>query len=183
MVRLIHLLARLDMGWPVPSTGPYPRGFRWVFRSLCDSRRSKKRMTLSNRQHQPNYPVSGLWFNPDTALSVIPEADFQATVVALGRLHGWVVGYTHDSRRSEPGEPDLRMVHQDWGRVIFAECKDEAGHLIKGRWTKGRSRRWLPGQDDWAEALKACPGVEYYLWRPSDSDQVEAILGSPRPLV
>ena len=114
-------------------------------------------------------------------LSVIPETDFHATVVALGRLHGWIVGYTHDSRRSEPGEPDLRMVHEEWRRVIFAECKDQDGQLTPGRHRgTGRSRRWLPGQDDWARALKACPGVEYYLWRPSDSDLVEAILSNPR---
>ena len=118
-------------------------------------------------------------------LSVIPEADFQATVVALGRLHDWIVGYTHDSKHSEPGEPDLRMVHEIWRRVIFAECKDQDGQLTPGRYVKRAGgyptpRRWMPGQDDWARALKACLGVEYYLWRPSDADQVEAILGSPR---
>ena len=103
-------------------------------------------------------------------MQLITEKDFQATVIALARKDGWIVGFTHDSRKSEPGEPDLRMVRPP--RVIFAELKTVKGKLSKGRWNK--SGRWLPGQDEWGEALSECPWVEYYLWRPTDN--FEAIL-------
>ena len=108
-------------------------------------------------------------------MQLITEKDFQATVIALARKDGWIVGFTHDSRKSEPGEPDLRMVHPVQHRVIFAELKTAKGKLTTGRWNKS-GNRWLPGQDQWAAVLSECPGVEYYLWRPSDLDDVERIL-------
>ena len=51
-------------------------------------------------------------------MQLITEKDFQATVIALARTYGWIVGFTHDSRKSEPGEPDLRMVHPTQHREI-----------------------------------------------------------------
>jgi hypothetical protein len=104
------------------------------------------------------------------AQEIITERDFQATVIDMARTYGWIVGFTHDSRKSEPGEPDLRMIRPP--RVIFAELKTVKGRISKGRWNK--SGRWLPGQDEWGEALASCPWVEYYLWRPTDN--IEAIL-------
>lgn len=108
--------------------------------------------------------------------SVITEKAFQATVVDMARAFGWIVGFTYDARKSEPGEPDLRMVHGD-GRLIFAELKTMKGKYTKGRWNKAHTR-WLPGQDEWAFALQGVPGVEYYLWRPSDIDEIESVLGT-----
>ena len=108
------------------------------------------------------------------AQELITEKDFQATVIDLARTYGWIVGFTYDARKSEPGEPDLRMVRPP--RVIFAELKTVKGKLTKGRYNK--SGRWLPGQDQWQDALISCPGVEYYLWRPDDLDgEIERILG------
>jgi hypothetical protein len=105
--------------------------------------------------------------------ALITEKDFQATVIDLARSLGWIVGFTHDSRKSEPGEPDLRMVRPP--RVIFAELKTAKGKLTKGR--SNKSGRWLPGQDQWQDALISCPGVEYYLWRPDGLDgEIERIL-------
>ena len=110
------------------------------------------------------------------AQELITEKDFQATVIALARKDGWIVGFTHDARKSEPGEPDLRMVHPVQLRVIFAELKTTKGKLTKGRFNTS-GRRWLPGQDEWGAALGACPGVEYYLWRPDGLDgEIERIL-------
>jgi len=109
------------------------------------------------------------------AQELITEKDFQATVIALARKDGWIVGFTHDARKSEPGEPDLRMVHPDQHRVIFAELKTVKGRLTKGRLNK--SGRWMTGQDQWGDALIAS-GVEYYLWRPDGLDgEIERILG------
>jgi len=109
-----------------------------------------------------------------TAQELITEKDFQATVIDLARTYGWIVGFTYDARKSEPGEPDLRMVRPP--RVIFAELKTVKGKLTKGRWNKS-ANRWLPGQDQWGEVLSECPGVEYYLWRPDGLDgEIERIL-------
>ena len=112
------------------------------------------------------------------AEQLVSESEFQQTVIELARLTGWIVGFTANSRRSEPGEPDLRMVHPEQCRVIFAELKVGNKTLTKGQWNK---RRWLPGQDDWAAALQQCPGVEYYLWGPADWANIEKLLtGSKR---
>jgi len=111
------------------------------------------------------------------AQELITEKDFQAAVIDLARTYGWIVGFTYDARKSEPGEPDLRMVRPP--RVIFAELKTVKGRLTKGRWNKS-GNRWLPGQDQWAEVLSECPGVEYYLWRPDGLDgEIEQILREP----
>ena len=107
------------------------------------------------------------------AEELVSEADFQQGVIELARLTGWIVGFTQNSRRSEPGEPDLRMVHPEQHRVIFAELKVGDNTLSKGRWNKSR---WLPGQDDWAAALVRCPGVEYCLWTPGDWAKIEELL-------
>ena len=111
------------------------------------------------------------------AQGLITEREFQTTVIDMARTYGWIVGFTHDPRKSEPGEPDLRMVHPTQHRVIFAELKTTKGKLTKGRFNTS-GRRWLPGQDEWGDALTACPGVEYYLWRPDGLDgEIERILG------
>ena len=109
------------------------------------------------------------------AQALITEKDFQATVIDLARTYGWIVGFTHDARKSEPGEPDLRMVHPTQHRVIFAELKTVKGKLTIGGLNK--SGRWMTGQDQWQDALTSCPGVEYYLWRPDGLDgEIERIL-------
>jgi len=109
-------------------------------------------------------------------MQLITEKELQATVIDLARQLGWIVGFTHDSRKSEPGEPDLRMVHPVQHRVIFAELKTVKGKLTKGRYNKS-GNRWLPGQDEWQDALTSCPGVDYYLWRPDGLDgEIERIL-------
>ena len=59
-------------------------------------------------------------------------------------------------------------------RYVVAELKREGRKLTKGHFnSKGR---WQTGQDEWAEALENCPGVEYYLWHPSDMDEIEKVL-------
>ena len=69
---------------------------------------------------------------------------------------------TRRSKGSPAGEPDLRMVRPP--RVLFAELKRERNATVS------------PDQKRAAELLKACPCVEYYLWRPSDWDEIERVL-------
>ena len=110
------------------------------------------------------------------------EKEFQLSVRDIANQLGWIVGFTYDSRHSEPGEPDLRKVHPVMKRVVFAELKTMKGKLSKGRWTKdrrGNNKKWLHGQDEWGEALSSCSGIEYYLWRPSDMEEIISKLTYP----
>lgn len=79
------------------------------------------------------------------------EAQFQSHVVALAHRLGWLVYHTHDSRRSEPGFPDLVLVR---GRTLFRELKTSSGVLSKAQ------RVWL----DRLESSGSDAGV----WRPAD---------------
>ena len=76
------------------------------------------------------------------------EKQFTAQVEALAERHSWLVYHTHDSRRSQPGYPDLTMVRD--GRVIFAELK-----TVKGR-PSAAQKKWL------AALSKSDPGD----WKP-----------------
>ena len=104
---------------------------------------------------------------------VLTEAQMQASIIETARDFGWLCFHAHDSRRSEPGYPDLTLVRPP--RLLFIEVKTADGRLSKGHWNKGRTR-WLPGQDTWRDALVQCPGVEYYLCRPSNLADVYAAL-------
>lgn len=100
----------------------------------------------------------------------VPEADLQANVIELALHTGWLHHHPYDSRRSTPGFPDLTLVRAQParptpGRLVFAELKAEDGQLTTD-------------QQLWADYLRAVPGVEYYLWRPSDwrSGAIELVL-------
>jgi len=82
-------------------------------------------------------------------------------VEELARLEGWIAYHTYDSRRSQPGFPDLVLVR--FPRLIFAELKSE----------KGRVR---PEQQMWLDNLKKVRKVGTYLWRPSDWDTIASTL-------
>ena len=80
------------------------------------------------------------------------ERAFQQKVVQTARLTGWLTYHTYDSRRSDPGFPDLVLVRG--AELIFWECKTETGRLS-------------PEQQDWLAALTAA-GQEARVIRPSD---------------
>jgi hypothetical protein len=93
----------------------------------------------------------------------LSERDFQAQIIQLARMSGWLCYHTHDSRRSEPGWPDLTMVQPGCddrpGRIIFVELKTDTGRVT-------------PAQRTWLEALARCPNVEVHVWRPSQWDEI-----------
>lgn len=93
----------------------------------------------------------------------VTEKQLLEAVRDLARLTGWLVYHTHDSRRSEPGFPDLVMTRR--GRLIFAELKSEKGRLT-------------PQQHEWMDALVGRKDWEVYLWRPADwtSGHIERLL-------
>ena len=90
----------------------------------------------------------------------ITEKEFMAHVVELAKFKGWLVYHTYDSRRSEPGFPDLCMVRRS--RLVFAELKNERLRLTDA-------------QKEWKARLVQA-GQEMYLWRPSDWDEIVEVL-------
>lgn len=91
------------------------------------------------------------------------EKQWQAQVIDAARLLGWHAYHTHDSRRSEPGWPDLALVRD---RLVMAELKTDTGRVSAAQ------QRWL----DMLEAA----GVEVHVWRPRDIDQVITTLQHAR---
>lgn len=98
--------------------------------------------------------------------ATISERDFQDRVVELARLRRWLVYHTHDSRRSDPGFPDLVMVRG--GVLVFAELKTEKGRLTRDQ------QKWLHELDRTSAATARV--VQVYGWRPSDWPHIVEVL-------
>ncbi len=92
------------------------------------------------------------------------EKEFMAWLIRMAQRSGWLVYHPYDSRKSEPGWPDVFMCR---GEVALAfECKTETGHVTD------EQARWLL-------ALRAC-GIEARVVRPADAEWIRAILeGKP----
>lgn len=86
--------------------------------------------------------------------AAMTEAVLQTRVIAHARATGWLAYHTHDSRRSQPGFPDLVLVSERRGRVLFRELKTERGRLSEP-------------QREWLRALAAA-GQDAAVWRPTD---------------
>ena len=87
------------------------------------------------------------------------EREFQQTVIDMARLLQWKVYHVYDSRRSEPGFPDLVLVRD---RIVYLELKTEAGRVS-------------PEQAAWIAALNAAGGTAMVV-RPSDLPRIEEAL-------
>jgi len=99
---------------------------------------------------EPGQPRVRRWPN-------ILEKDFQQMVLNVARPCGWLAYHTYDSRRSDPGFPDLTLVRGE--RLLFAELK-----TVKGRLSDT--------QEHWLALLTKVPCTEVYLWRPTDWDAI-----------
>lgn len=91
------------------------------------------------------------------------EARFQAQVVRLARLNGFLVYHTRDARGSNPGFPDLTLVRANPPRLVFLELKTATGRV-------------RPEQQQWIDTLAAVPGIDARIVRPSDWDLVVRLL-------
>lgn len=98
---------------------------------------------------------------PVIALPPITERDFQRQVADVAKLFGWSLYHPQLSKWSERGWPDLALVRPP--RLVFAELKRENGKTTEH-------------QDRWLGLLRGVPGVEVFLWRPSDLEQIAAVL-------
>ena len=92
---------------------------------------------------------------------VMTEDQFQTSVIQVAKDTGWMLFHDYDSRRSTAGFPDLVMTRN--GRTIFAELKSQRGRI-------------RPEQKEWIAELEKTNGIEVYLWRPSDMDDVVEVL-------
>lgn len=87
------------------------------------------------------------------------EAEFMQQIIDTARLLKWHVYHTHDSRRSEPGFPDICLVRD---RVVFLEVKTETGRVS-------------PAQAEWIAAITAAGGTALVV-RPSQWEEIVAAL-------
>ncbi len=95
--------------------------------------------------------------------ATVTEQDFQRQVVAAARMLGWECFFVWNSMHSPDGYPDLTLAKAGHP-VIHAELKSEKGQVSSA-------------QTRWLNTLRECPGVEVYLWRPHQIDEVIKVLG------
>lgn len=91
----------------------------------------------------------------------VTEKAWQATILEAAQVLGYLCFHAYDSRRSEPGFPDLLCVRD--GRVVVIECKTETGRVT-------------PAQATWLALLATVPGINVMIARPSQWDDVESVL-------
>ena len=93
----------------------------------------------------------------------VSEKDFQQKIIDLARLNHWMVYHTADSRRSEPGFPDLVMIRGV--QLIVLELKTEDGTVTDA-------------QHIWIDGFDKVKRVEAAVARPSNWPDIERALTS-----
>ena len=91
----------------------------------------------------------------------VSEKDLERLVADAARTFGWMRYHTKFSVKSAAGWPDEALVRAD--RLIIAELK-------------AVDNPPSPPQTAWLYALAAVPGIEVYLWRPTDIDEIAEVL-------
>lgn len=94
-------------------------------------------------------------------LRQMSESEFMASVVDAAEKLSWRCFHDYDSRRSNPGWPDLVCVRD--GKLLALELKAKRGRV-------------RPGQIEWIAELADVPGVTAMIARPDDWDRVLALL-------
>jgi len=94
------------------------------------------------------------------------EKQFQSTVLQLAKLCGWEAYHTYDSRRSQPGFPDLVLAKPKV--LLFAELKVDSNKLTLAQ------RKWATLLGD-LQNEQVNP-VYYRLWMPEHQEEIEKIL-------
>lgn len=84
--------------------------------------------------------------------TTMTESALQNAIIAQALRKGWLIYHTYDSRRSQPGFPDLTLVHPGHGLLLFRETQ-------KGT-TTAQQKKWL--------AALAAAGQDAKVWRPID---------------
>lgn len=92
------------------------------------------------------------------------EGEFQNAVNRLAAKNGWLIYHTHNSKRSQPGFPDLVALKD--GFLVFAELKRE------------RNAKLTDAQALWLSELEEIDEIQVELWRPSDWDKIVETFGA-----
>lgn len=101
------------------------------------------------------------------ARAIETESDFQEWLRQLAKVCGWLYFHVHRSTHSPSGFPDTVLVRLDpEPRLIFAELKTDDLET-----SQPSIDQWI-----WLYWLQQIPGVECYLWRPSEKDEIEQLL-------
>jgi len=93
-------------------------------------------------------------------INLVTEKAFQAQVMQLAKICGWWCYHTFDSRRSQPGFPDLVLIRAP--KIVFAELKSEKGKVSQDQ--------------ELVLAQLELSGMDVRIWRPSDWPEVERTL-------
>lgn len=115
------------------------------------------------------------------ATPVLPrmrEKDLMQAIVDAARALGWLVYHTYDSRRSEPGFPDLVLVRPA-GKgdpcLLFVECK------VQGRKLTDAQRRWWEAISDVVQEIPGYGDVlDFHVVREENLDWFLERLKRPR---
>lgn len=107
----------------------------------------------------------------------ISEKAFQAQVIQLAELNGWMCHHEYDSRRSTPGMPDLVLLHPA-GYLHIAEIKTERGRLSAAQKVWLKAFRLVHA----IMAVYSVPDRYFgvHVWRPRDWAEIERVLSEPQ---
>jgi len=94
----------------------------------------------------------------ERALRAKSEKQWEGEVEGILRTFGWSVYHTHDSRHSASGFPDVVAIRARNADVLVAELKRETEDPT-------------PEQLEWLRLFDLI-GVDGYVWRPRDVDEV-----------
>lgn len=104
---------------------------------------------------------------PRAALdAAMTEKALQDAIIQAARALNYLVYHATDSRKNEPGFPDLIIVGH--GLLCAWELKTERGCLRQGRFTQ--NKRWLPGQQEWIDAFYHVDEIHAMVIRPAQLD-------------
>lgn len=138
-------------------------------------------VTPTRPRRNPGWTVPAPPAQPeDILVAHWTESELQRFVRNTARGLGWRCYHTRFSVGSDAGYPDLALCKPP--RFILAELKTMTGTMTRARLTRADWPRWVNGQAEWLSDLLRCPGVEAYLWRPSHTQDISAILADgPSP--
>ena len=103
-------------------------------------------------------------------ISHINEKAFQTIVITTARENGWMVYHTYDSRKSEPGFPDLCMVKN--GFIMFVELKTDKGKVTSTQ------RQWI---EQFLIHQNRCQNSIVEIWRPHIWEEKKKLLIGDNP--
>jgi hypothetical protein len=128
---------------------------------MADVRRAVQvKRGATPRRRKPVAVLQGDTVKPAVVRGRMTEAKLLAHVLRRMKDLGYTAYHTHDSRRSQPGYPDIAAVRGS--RLLYAELKSAKGVLTRE-------------QRGWLDALWSA-GAECYVWRPADLDWIDKIL-------